>query len=268
MQKPFWRVNIEHARYGLTDFRIQSIICFVIILNLGFLLRLSTIVWGVSSRCVEADQFWFEPYKSDWPIGGIFFFVLFLMLAWNASIFLNYVVRQKREYFLPTVNFIAIIALLMISAPGYKSSQISYDDRDSTYGDWRASNRPQWPFYIFDKCFSARDYVGNWAVVEKNLESAGVKFPFVRIHLRQSLTYQAAVLGSDVPYENDWYPPRPDYRLAEKYRDVGTIYMDGKHRWQDWHFQLDGDTLTLTSFEQYDWIKPSKVILERSRAAK
>lgn len=264
MRKPFWRVNIEHARYGLTGFRIQSAICFVLILSVTILMRISTSVWGVASRCVEADQFWFEPYKNDWPVGAAFFLIFFLLLVWNSSILLNHVVRKKREFFLTIVNFIALIALLLMSIPAFEASEIRYDEREATYGTWRMQNQPRWPWRD-DQCILAKNFVGHWRVIERDLGKSGVQFPSLWIDLRQSLTYRAADASWMEPYEGYWKPPSFSTRFVRQYPGTGEIGIPGKRT--SWLFQLDGDTLTLTTPEWVDWHQPAKVVLQRSVSA-
>jgi len=263
MEKPFWRVNFDHARYGLTGFRIQSAICFVTILSLGFLLRLSTIAWGVAARCIEADQFWFEPYKSDWPLGGMFFLIFFLLLIWNASILLDQVVRRKRDLFLSAVNFVAIVGLFALASPAFDTAKLRYGIRESSFGSWVIPNAGGF-LLVEDQCILATPYVGRWKVVELDLPKYGLEFPALWIELSQTLELEAADSRWAPTYHGDWHPPSFRRNISEDYKGVGELYWD--RQWSVWVFELDDDTLTLATPDVIDWQAPAKVVLRKDPA--
>ncbi len=260
--RPIWHFNPDSDNYRLTGFRIQSLVCFVVTLSVAILLRIASIVWGVASRCVEADQFWFEPYKHHWPVAGVFLLTIFLLLAWNSIILLNQRIRNRNDWLLTSVNFVAIIAMLALSVPAYQSAQLRYDKRNPSLGQWLIPKKEWWHRYD-DKCRLAIDYLGHWEVIDKNLPPGGAEFPGQHIEFRQSLTFVASTGTRQEPISGSWDPPSFNTRLIEQYRGTGELYWaDGS---STWNFRLEGDRLYLTTPEWLDWHFYSSVTLQRVR---
>ena len=260
MEQRFWWVDTEKKYKGLTSFRLQSIVCFLLILFSTFLFRLSIIAWAVSARCVESDQFWFIPHEQHWPLAANFFFVFSLLLVWNISIFVSQFMERRVDVTLFVVNLIALVALLSMTGPVLDTSQIRHDIRTERYGAWNVSQPLNW-WWGEDECVLARDYVGNWTVVERDIPEYGAPFPVTAIELRQSLRFRASDSRWTPVVEGYWRPPNFSSHFDEDYRGVGEIYHS--HGVSLWKFELEGDRLTLTTPEFVDWYLPSTVVLER-----
>ena len=260
MRQPLGLSDEDKSSYGLSTFSIQSFACFIVVIFIGFLLRLSTVVWGTASRCVEADQFWFEPYAKTWPLGGTFFLILFLVLVWNTSIAVNLYVRRRRGLLLTSVNFAGVIGLLLVAGPALDTAQIRYDYRENSFGVWRVENRKR-SLWAEDECVLARPYVGRWKVVETDLPKYGLEFPVRWIELKGTLELAVSDSRWEDTTEGWWSPPRPARRWNGDNMGAGELIWD--RGWSVWVFDLEGDQLTLTTPDWIDWQEPGKVVLRR-----
>lgn len=252
--------DAEKYSQRLSLFETQSFSCFLVTIFVAYLLRLSSIVWAVSSRCVEADQFWFEPYEHTWSLAGVFFLIVLLLLVWNTSIAIDHRLQNKRIALLIWVNFIAVLGLLAVFGPMLDSSQLRYNERNAVFGRWLVTNH-RWSMYDYDQCLLARDYVGRWRVVSREIRGDGLAFPRQWIEFKQSLTVEAYDNARDGPIKGNWNPPDFSRNLLPKYRGAGRITLSDS--WGSWIFDLQGGTLTLTTPE-WAYRQPAAVIvLER-----
>jgi hypothetical protein len=261
MGLPFWRSGSKRGRFGLAGFRIQSAGSFVIVLTMGFLLWVSLSLWGVAARCTGADEFWFQSFESDWPLGGMFFLIFSLLFVWNLFIAAAQVINEKQAPFLAILNLVLISGIMFTSFAALEAAEVSYEAREKTKGDWLNFRAP-FLTWRQNPCVVARDYVGRWVVVEKDIPERGGDFPMMWIELRPSLTYRAADAAWASPYEGRWIPPSRLTKRPDENEDSGEIQLpDG---FSHWDFNIDGEYLVLTTPDwALKWYEYSVVVLER-----
>lgn len=247
------------------DIRLSQIefaphLCLVVILTVAILLRTSFILWGAGVRCAGADQFWFVPYNSNWPLGGVFFLILFLLFAWNSCLAFSVDWHEKGNRFVVILNGLAILALMSVSLWAHNTATISYQLRTNTYEGWQVA-KPLFGYRRIDQCITALPYVGRWTVLSKSIPPRGNPFPMQWIEFRDSLTFIAADNNWKGEYEGRWDPP---YRTLQ-----GDTSSEGESEmwWDDgdafWIFDLTGNRLVLTTPEWVYWAERSTVVLRR-----
>ena len=233
--------------------------CFVLLLFLALLFRLSTIVHGAFARCVENDEFWYAAANGNWPLFGSLFFVLFLVFVWNALLAADSWRHSAGNKVVLVVNAVAILSLLYVLVPLHDRASYQYHARAGYYEDIRFK-LPHWyaTAYTSEKpCVTMERFAGRWQVIDRKLGTRGFDIPAAWIELKPWGRFTTTDELRVHRYEGRWSPPyRPRYRDSRRLRE-GWIEIGGSYT--SWDFDLQQDTLTLTT-------TPEHPLLERERS--
>ena len=120
------------------------------------------------------------------------------------------------------------------------------------------------PFIIMPRstestCATMRRFAGRWRVIDRKVGYYGFDIPAQWIELKPWGYVYAQDASWSLPYAETWRPP-----FRSRFSD-DKIWRDGELFYAPWDFDLEGDTLVLTSPEswlKYDWQR-SKVTLRR-----
>jgi hypothetical protein len=238
---------------------IAPLICFVATFTVLILLRLIGIFGAVSAFCVETDQFWYTSTGGNWPLVGSSFLVVFLLFVWNLLIGFDDWCHSRAARILVVVNSIGIAAMLYSFTAVHNSATFSYNARAGLYENVKFQPFPISPRNSESECATMRRFAGRWQVVDRQVGYYGFNIPAQWIELKP--------WGYLYAQDASWSRP-----YAEKWRAPYQIRYSADKRWRDgdlfgapWDFDLQGDTLILTSPQ--DWFEyerqRSTVILKR-----
>jgi len=225
--------------------------CFFLLLFFALLFRLSTIIHGAFARCVENDEFWYTPINGHWPLYASLFLVLFLLFVWNALLAIDGWRRSTGNKVLLVANTVAILSMLYVFVPLHDRAHYQFHLRQGYYEDIRFK-MPRWAAITFtseNPCVTMERFAGRWRIVDRKLGTRGFDIPVAWIELTtwgRVTTTNAPGLGG---YEGRWSPPyRRRYEESRRWRG-GWIDIDGSDG--PWDFDLQQDTLTLTTTPEY-----------------
>lgn len=224
---------------------IAPLIVFASTILVAVLLRLITFFGAVTAWCVETDEFWYTSTGGNWPLIGTTFLVLFLLLVWNGLIGFNDWRRSRGTRVMVVVNTIAIAAVFFVFDGIQDSANRSYNTRAGLYDSIEFSNSVVHSWAPIDECVTARRFSGRWQVVDREIGYYGFDIPAEWIELKPWGYVYAQNSAWSAPYAERWRPPFPDRYLRAGEWFPGHLF--GAY----WHFDLDGDTLTLTTPSQW-----------------
>ncbi|MEO1247385.1 MAG: hypothetical protein AAFX56_16990 [Pseudomonadota bacterium] len=239
------------------------LICFVLILAFVLLFRLITILHGVAARCVENDEFWYTAVNGNWPLFGSLFLVFFLLFAWNALLAVDNWKRSTGTKVVLIANAIALATTLYVFVPLHDRAYYEYHARNGYYSDirfglpWRQARS----VISENPCTTMKRFAGRWQVVDRYVGRWGFDIPAVRIELTPWGTFTAYDYPASDTFSGNWRPPHR-WRYAEDQRwHDGRIFAE--HFDARWDFDLQQETLILTTPEQFSEVERSTVVLQR-----
>ena len=222
------------------------------------LLRLVTFFGAITAWCVETDEFWYTSTGGNWPLVGTAFLVLFLLFVWNALIGFNDWRRSRGTKVMVFVDTIAIAAVFFVFGGIHDSANRFHNARAGLYDsiEFRIS------FYAWgsvDDCVNARRFAGRWQVVDRQVGYYGFDVPAEWIELKPWGYVYAQGASWSTLHADTWRPP-----FLDRYARAGD-YFPGRLFGTYWHFDLDGDTLTLTTPSEWFELdmQRSTVVLRR-----
>jgi len=227
---------------------LAPLACFTITFVLLVLLRLVSSFAAVTGRCVDTDQFWYTSTGGNWPLIGSSVLVLFLLFAWNVLIGFDDWWHSRGTRITVVVNAIGIAALLYFLTAVHDSASFAHNSRAGLYDS--INFRPSYFLYRRnkDECAAMQRFAGRWRVVDRKVGYYGFDVPAQWIELKPWGYAYAQDASWSQPYAIKW---SPSYRWW---------YFDEYHRWHNgelfnapWEFDLQGDTLTLSS--PADWLE-------------
>ncbi len=240
--------------------------CFFLLLFVALLFRLSTIIHGAFSRCVDNDEFWYTAANGQWPLYASLFLVLFLLFMWNTLLAVDGWRHSTSNKVLLVANAVAILSLLYVFVPLHDRAYYQYHAREGYYDDIRFK-MPRWYAMSFtseNPCVTMERFAGRWQIVDRTLGTRGFDIPVAWIELTpwgQFTTIDEPGFGD---YEGRWLPPyRPRYGNSLRWRH-GWIDVDGSYG--PWDFDLQQNTLTLTTPEDFPERERSTIVLQRIEA--
>lgn len=162
-----------------------------------------------------------------------------------------------------SVNAIGIAAMLYFFTAVHDSAEVAHNSRAGLYENIKF--RPfLFPSRLSEsECITMRRFSGHWRVVDREVGSYGFDIPAEWIELKPWGYVYAQDASWSRPYAETWTAPYQD-RYSEDKR-----WRDGELFNAPWDFDLQGDTLSLTSSEEwfeYEWQR-SKVTLQREAAS-
>lgn len=159
------------------------------------------------------------------------------------------------------VNILAVSICLYTFKSLHESAYFRYHERNGYYEEIRFR-----PFIIPPRsteyeCVTYQRFAGRWRVVDREIGHYGFDIPFGTIDLHAWGKVHAADGDWQRPYEGGWQPPyQSRYSDDKGWRD-GYIWVDDFGA--PWDFNMQGDTLILTTPEYFNEWEKSTITLER-----
>ena len=238
---------------------MAPLVCFVTAFTLLILLRFVSFFGAVTAGCVDTAQFWYSSTGGNWPLVGSFFLAASLLFVWNFFIAIDDWKRSMGTRVMIVVNTIGIAALLCTFGSLHKAATIAYDVRAGLYDNLDYRNRFIFSRSTESECETMRRFVGRWRVVDRKVGADGFDIPAQWIELKPWGYLYAQNASWSRPYSDWWRPPYKTGSSDAPRWFAGDLFN------APWDFELRGDTLILTSPEEwypFEWQR-SRVMLRR-----
>ncbi|MGA8206303.1 MAG: hypothetical protein WB812_17440 [Woeseiaceae bacterium] len=238
---------------------MAPLVCFVTAFTLLILLRFVIFFGAVTAGCVDTAQFWYSSTGGNWPLVGSFFLAASLLFVWNIFIAIDDWKRSRGTRVMIVVNTIGIAALLCTFGWLHEAATVAYDVRAGLYDNLEYRGRFLFSRSTESECATTRRFVGRWRVVERKIGAYGFDIPAQWVEL-EPWGYLYAQNASWSRIYSDWW--RPPFKAGSS---DAPRWFAGDLFNAPWDFDLRGDTLILTSPEEwyeFEWQR-SRVTLRR-----
>ena len=238
---------------------IAPLICFAAAFTVLILLRVVSIFGVVTAYCVETDEFWYTSTGGNWPLVGSSILVLFLLFVWNILIGFDDWKRSRGTRIVVVANTIGIAAMLYFFTAVHDSATFAHNSRGGLYDNIKFRPFLISPRRTESECATMRRFAGRWWVIDRQVGHYGFDIPAQWIELKPWGYVYAQDASWSQPYTDWWRAPHQSrYSEDKRWRD-GYLFD------APWDFDLQGDTLILTSppeWFEFEWQR-STVTLQR-----